>query len=117
MFNRCRKLLLNGFTAQIAVMLAFLSVFVYLALRDYPRHDFVCYWSSSQLLAGGHNPYDPGAIRQIETSVGFSEGGPAFIMRNPPWMLPLVAPLAYFPLKIAILLWAGLMLASIDAGC
>ncbi|HEV2279266.1 MAG TPA: glycosyltransferase family 87 protein [Acidobacteriaceae bacterium] len=117
MFNRCRKLLLNGFTAQIVVVLAFLAVFVYLALRDYPRHDFVCYWSSSQLLAAGHNPYDPSAIRQIERALGFAEQGPAFIMRNPPLMLPLVAPLACFPLKVAILLWAGLMLTLGSLAC
>ena len=115
MSSRSRKVL--GFIAQIAVVLAFVTVFVYLALRDYTRHDFVCYWSSAQLLAHGHSPYDPGAIRQIERVVGFSERGPAFIMRNPPWMLPLIAPLAYFPLKAAILLWAGLMLALASLAC
>lgn len=115
MSSRSRKVL--GFIAQIAVVLAFLAVFVYLVLRDYTRHDFVCYWSSAQLLAHGHNPYDPGAIRQIERAVGFSESGPAFIMRNPPWVLPLIAPLAYFPLKAAILLWAGLMLALASLAC
>lgn len=115
--GRWRKLLWNRFVAQIVVALAFLAVFVYLALRDYSRHDFVCYWSSAHLLASGQNPYDPGAIRQIERAVGFAETGPAFIMRNPPWVLPLVAPLAYFPLKIAILLWATLMLALASVAC
>lgn len=117
MQGRIRKLLLNGFTAQMAVILAFLAVFVYFAHRDYTRHDFVCYWSSAKLLASGHNPYDPGAIRPIERSVGFGEKGPVFIMRNPPWVLPLVAPLAVFPLKAAILLWAALMLVLASVSC
>src|SRR5579862_1841642 len=117
MLRRCRKLLLNGFIAQIAVVLAFLAGFAYFAFRDYTRHDFVCYWSSAQLLATGNNPYDPGAIRRIERALGFSEKGPVFIMRNPPWILPLIAPLAYFPLHVAVLLWAALLLAFAATSC
>lgn len=117
MFGRFRIILLNGFVAQIATVLAFLSLFVYLDLRDYAHHDFVCYWAASHQLLNGSNPYDSSAIQQIERSLGFSEGGPAFIVRNPPWALPLIAPLARFSVRTAILLWATFMLALAGISC
>lgn len=117
MFGRCRKLIFNAFVAQVLVILACLGVFFSLTTRDYPRHDFVCYWASARLLAAGHNPYDPAAVRQLERLAGFQERGPVFLMRNPPWVLPLVAFLGYPSLHVAALLWAAFMLVLAAFSC
>lgn len=68
------------------------------------RFDFIPYWTSAHLLAAGHNPYDRTAIFALEKAAGNREAAP-FIMRNPPWALPLIAPLGYFGVRTGAFLW------------
>ena len=74
--------------------------------------DFVSYWATGHQLARHGNPYDRGAIMQIEHAAGL-DARAILIMRNPPWALPLVLPLAFVGLRVAGILWTLLLLASL----
>lgn len=71
--------------------------------------DFLAYWSTGSQLAHHANPYDPVQMDRIEHAIGFVASG-AYYMRNPPWALPLVLPLGWTTLRIAVLPWSLLML-------
>lgn len=66
--------------------------------------DVVCYWSSAKLLWAHQNPYATDAILRVEQGAGGDYHQP-FMMRNPPWMLFLAAPLGWFPLRVGAFLW------------
>jgi hypothetical protein len=72
--------------------------------------DFVVYWATGQQLVHHANPYDAEAMGQIERGAGLSPGYGVLYMRNPPWGLPLVAPLGLVGVRAGALLWS-LMLA------
>jgi hypothetical protein len=79
-------------------------------------NDFVEYWSAGKLFVHGANPYSGPLILALEKSRGFTPDAP-LIMLNPPWVLPLVAPLGSLPFLAALVLWivagAGSILASL----
>ena len=62
--------------------------------------DFVAFWSSATLFADRHNPYDPTLLLPIQYEAGFKLGY-AITMFNPPWVLPLLAPLGALPVRAA----------------
>jgi hypothetical protein len=77
--------------------------------------DFVEYWASGHLLVHHANPYDADLILPLEQAQNFPPGIPALVVPNPPWSLPLIAPLGLFGAKTAELLWIALSLACLIA--
>ena len=75
--------------------------------------DDVSFWAASHLFAAHANPYEAAATLALERSVGFPKADQALIMRNPPYALPLVLPLAPFQIKGASLMWSLLLLISL----
>lgn len=73
-------------------------------------NDFAAYWTAGRQVLEGGDPYAAGPVLAREQRIGFSQPVP-LIMRNPPWVLPLVVPFALFPFSVAQKLWlvAGLV--------
>jgi hypothetical protein len=76
-----------------------------------PLHDFVEYWAAGRLLLSGENPYDPERMHDLERQAGREDDG--ILMWNPPWALPLVAPLGLLDVRTAHRLWLLVNLAVI----
>jgi Glycosyltransferase family 87 len=73
------------------VLLIFsLLIVVYAFSR--PLGDFVEYWAAAHLLLTKQNPYSISQIFEIEKRLGWQHHLP-LIALNPPWALPLLAPL------------------------
>jgi hypothetical protein len=79
------------------------------------NRDFVEYWASGYLLVHHANPYDAHLILPLEQAQNFPPGVPVLVMGNPPWSLPLMAPLGLLGPKTAELLWIALSLACLIA--
>lgn len=75
--------------------------------------DFVVFWATGQQLIHHANPYDLQAMSQLERSAGLDLGPAALFMRNPPWGLPLAAPLGFLGVRSGALLWSLLMLGCL----
>jgi hypothetical protein len=73
------------------------------------RNDYAAYWPVANLLIDGRNPYDPGAIAELQESVGDELGGDS-VVRYPPWSLPILLPLASLPYAPGWYLWIALQL-------
>ena len=67
-------------------------------------NDFVAYWSAASLIIHGQNPYASDAVLSLEKEVGFTGSNP-LIMRNPPWIVPIIAPLGFLSFGVAQRLW------------
>ena len=67
--------------------------------------DFIVYWATGQQLVHHADPYDTNQLNVVEHSSGFKRKG-TFYMRNPPWSLPLAAPLGFLPARVAALPWS-----------
>ena len=77
-----------------------------------PLRDFVEYWTVSHLLVQGGHCYSLTEVFFVEKALGFSESVPLMVV-NPPWILPLIAPLGFLrSYPLAWMLWMG-MSASI----
>jgi hypothetical protein len=103
----------------LACALAIVYSAVFLAFLPFSRNvvarrDFIVYWATGQQLVHHRNPYDPGALSQIERDAGFT-GGASYYMRNTPWALPLAYPLGYFGAQASALPWSLVMLAFLIA--
>ena len=95
-----------------AAAMAF-AVLTLLINGNSPAHrDDVSFWAASHLFVAHANPYEAASTLALERSVGFPKADQALIMRNPPYALPLVLPLAPFQLKGASLMWSLLLLIS-----
>jgi hypothetical protein len=79
------------------------------------NRDFVEYWASGYLLVHHANPYDAHLILPLEQAQNFPPGVPVLVMGNPPWSLPLMAPLGLLGAKTAELLWIALSLVCLIA--
>lgn len=104
----------------IAITSALSFVFVVLALclmpftnAIYGARDFVVYWATGQQLIHHANPYDADVMMHIERGAGLHADTSVSFMRNPPWALPITLPLGLFNLRLAGLLWALTLLASL----
>src|SRR5579862_1450237 len=70
-------------------------LFIPEVLMHSPGHrDYIVYWATGQQLMHHGNPYDAQAMGALEHAWGVKSAG-SFYMRNPPWALPLVAPLGF----------------------
>lgn len=67
-------------------------------------NDYIEYWSSANLFLHRSNPYSSSGVLALEKAHGFLLDSP-LIMLNPPWALPLVAPLGFFPSLVGLVLW------------
>jgi len=74
------------------------------------KRDFVEYWAAGLQLAHHANPYDAQALLAIEHSAGFPPDIPVMLVRNPPFVLPLLAPLGYLSPLAAELIWCSFLL-------
>lgn len=101
------------FLAIAVLTLIPVSVIAYLGSNT-NQNDFVEYWSAGKLFVERANPYSPPTILAIEKSRGFAPADP-LIMLNPPWSMPLVAPLGLLPAFDALLLWICACAACIAA--
>jgi hypothetical protein len=74
------------------------------------NHDTRWYWASARLLVHGGNPYDDAAVAKVQREVGIGVSGHE-VVRNPPPVLFLIAPLGWAEPRVAVLVW-GLLLAG-----
>ncbi len=82
-----------------------------------PLNDFEEYWAASRIFLRGGNPYDALAMLAEQRALGWTQQKP-LMMWNPPWTLPLLAPLSFLPFWTARALWfyisAALVLVAAD---
>jgi hypothetical protein len=102
-------------TRLLALLLVFLGT---VAARPGQRaspgnvNDFVEYWTAARQVLAGHDPYAAGPVLTLERQVGFVHSR-ALIMRNPPWIVPVIVPLGLLSFNKAQQLWFGLGLIAI----
>jgi hypothetical protein len=107
-----RPLVAAGLIALLLVIFAGLA-YTFSLPGNVAGRDFICYWTSAKLLWTHTNPYDRQAVLQIEAAAGASYHTP-FLMRNPPWTLPLIAPLGLLSPVVGGLLWfASIIVAAL----
>lgn len=75
-------------------------------------NDFVEYWTAARQVLAGRDPYAAGPVLALERQVGFVQSR-ALIMRNPPWIVPVIAPLGLLSFNEAQQLWFGLGVIAI----
>jgi hypothetical protein len=99
---------------RVAITLAAVAVGLAVAFAPtlYVPCDFIAFWSSATLFAGGRNPYDPAPLLPLQYDAGFQLGY-AITMFNPPWVLPLLAPLAALPVRLAFAVCLAVQLALV----
>src|SRR5262249_47255860 len=78
-----------------------------------PLKDFVEYWSAGDVFVNGGNPYDPEALSGSLTNALGEERASTTMMWNPPWTLPITAPFAMLPIRLAHILWVALQLTLV----
>jgi hypothetical protein len=109
-----RSLFRRGLMRLLAVLLVFFGT---VAARPGPEtsgnvNDFVEYWTAARQVLAGLDPYAAGPVLALERQVGFVSSR-ALIMRNPPWIVPVIAPLGLLSFNLARQLWFGLGLIAI----
>lgn len=94
------------FRVLAAAAIIFVGVLV-IALGSHPANkDYISYWSAAKLLIHHHDPYSPAAVLAMEKAQGFTASWPV-IMRNPPWAIFLILPLALGGPLEGLLLWTA----------
>jgi hypothetical protein len=88
--------------AMIAIALA--GIFVIAAASNPAAKDYISYWSAAKLLVHHADPYSYGRVFALEKAQGDLANRP-IIMRNPPWAMFLVVPLAFGGPLAGLLLW------------
>jgi len=72
-----------------------------------PLGDFVEYWAAAHQLLAGRSPYSFTESLQLERALGWSKSLP-IVALNPPWALPLMAPLGLAKsYALAWIVWVG----------
>ena len=67
-------------------------------------NDSVEYWAAARLALHHQNPYNAAAMLGMEQRGGYTRRS-TLEMWNPPWILPFIAPLAFFSYALAQKLW------------
>lgn len=75
-------------------------------------HDFSEYWAAFKIAQGGGDSYDPAGIFAAEKALGWVESEP-LMMWNPPWTLPLLAPLFMLQFDLAVKVFAAFNIISL----
>lgn len=74
-----------------------------------PQRDFIEYWTVAHLFVGGHNCYSLPEVFRFEQALNWPEPLP-LIPLNPPWLLPLLAPLGFLQSYVlGWILWTAVM--------
>lgn len=95
------KKLLRGIAVTVILLAGvFISTLV---LRPASR-DYISYWSAAKLLVHHADPYSPARVFALEKAQGDVAKKP-IIMRNPPWAMFLVAPLALGSPPAGLFFW------------
>ncbi len=90
-----------------------LGALVLLVAFSRPLRDFVEYWTVAHVFVSGGNPYSLAEVFRREVALGWKEPV-ALMCVNPPWTLPLIAPLGMLSsYTFAWLLWSGALLTAI----
>jgi hypothetical protein len=76
------------------------------------KRDFISYWAAAHQIAAHANPYGSEEIEHIERANGLGDTR-EIIMRNPPYALPSVLPLALLTLRTGFIVWSLLLLACL----
>src|SRR5690242_9560843 len=104
--GRARSRSSHMFIMSVALCLLFIVIAYALSK---PLEDFVEYWTVSRLLLAHHNPYSLPEVFQIQKSLGWHQPVP-LVPLNPPWALPLFAPLALArSYALGWILWVALL--------
>jgi hypothetical protein len=75
--------------------------------------DLTAFWAAGRLTLTGENPYDPVQVRDLQRGLGV--GDTAIVVWNPPWVLPVVAPLGTVSFRTAYGVWVLATLALMGA--
>jgi hypothetical protein len=78
------------------------------------KRDFISYWAAAHQVAAHRNPYRSEEIERIERANGLGDVR-EIIMRNPPYALASVLPLALFQPRPGFIAWSLLLLACLVA--
>jgi hypothetical protein len=103
-----------GTIVAVCVLLAVsLGLLALTSRSQSTNRDFISYWAGARLLATHGNPYDAHSVLVLENSVGNTYIRP-LVLRNTPCTIFLMAPLGWFGVYTAAMLWeAMLILASL----
>jgi len=97
---------------QLLLLVIMTMAIAYVAFASPKPYDFVEYWGAGRLLLDGGNPYDADQLHPLQRSVSDTVDK-AIMMWNPPWALPLIAPFAALPWRIAHAVWLLTQLAAL----
>lgn len=89
--------------ALLASLIIFLLAVISFAGKPADK-DYISYWSAAHLAAQHVNPYGEASVLSIEKAQGYRSDKP-LIMRNPPWMLVLIAPLRFIGPRLGLVVW------------
>lgn len=93
-------------------LLLFAGVFVFTLILRPASRDYISYWSAAKLFVHHADPYSPSSVFALEKAQGDLASRP-IIMRNPPWAMFLVAPLAFGTPFVTLFLWTLTSIACI----
>lgn len=82
--------------------------------KNASQRDFISYWAAGQQLAHGANPYDFGAVHNLERAAGREDSQPLLMMRNPPVAFFLALPLGLVSPKTGLIVWSLVLLALLS---
>ncbi len=91
-------------TVTLLALVVVLALLPSLAPKNISVRDFTSYWIAGHQLVAHHNPYDTAFVLQQERAMGLI-GDKPLVMRNPPWSLWFVIPLALLGHSSAWMLW------------
>jgi glycosyl transferase family 87 len=75
-------------------------------------NDFAFYWTAAKLVLEGRNPYSHAETLDLQRRLSFPGKG-HLVMLNPPWVLPLVAPVGLLSFAMGRSLWLLIGLALV----
>ena len=85
---------------------------IWITARSAPL-DWLSYWASAHQLVGHQNPYGETQILRLEQTHGFPENKGAFMPRNTPNALFLMAPIGYLSAYAAGFAWRLALIACV----
>lgn len=66
--------------------------------------DMAAYWVAGRAVLEHENPFDPDVVERMEEREGLHQ---AFVIWNPPWILPIVALIGLLPFSMAAIAWCA----------
>jgi hypothetical protein len=101
-----------GTIAAVCVLLAVcLALLAFTSRSQSTNRDFISYWAGARLLAMHGNPYDAHAVLMLENGAGNTFVRP-LVLRNTPCTIFLMAPLGWFSVYTAAMLWEALLILA-----